>query len=38
MYTEAKPCPFATCECSNELLYVKGGTLGPGASPAASPG
>jgi hypothetical protein len=29
MHDEAKPCPFPTCECSNEALYVQGSPLGP---------
>ena len=24
-----KPCPFAHCDCINEILYVEGGPLGP---------
>ncbi len=29
MYDKAQPCPFSSCQCSNETIYTQGGPLGP---------
>ncbi len=29
MSSVARPCPFRTCECVNEVVYVEGGPYGP---------
>lgn len=29
MAGSAEPCPFRTCECPNEVVYVEGGPCGP---------